>query len=68
MLTATAASPAAAQALRGVATQLQSQLSAAVQEALLAQVQALGTALATGQPPAVTPPPGEGAEHPDRRR
>ena len=64
VLTATAASPAAAQALRGVATQLQAQLSAAVQDALLAQVQALGTALATGQPPAVTPPQGEGADIP----
>ncbi|MGC5221343.1 hypothetical protein ACPW96_01960 [Micromonospora sp. DT81.3] len=64
VLTATAASPAAAQALRGVATQLQSQLSTAVQDALLAQVQALGIALATGQPPAVAPPAGEGADIP----
>jgi hypothetical protein len=64
VLTATAASPVAAQALRGVATQLQTQLSVAVQDALLAQVQALGTALATGQPPAVAPPTGEGADIP----
>ncbi|HWI31151.1 MAG TPA: hypothetical protein VNT50_06655 [Microbacterium sp.] len=64
VLVASAASPAAAQALRGVATQLQAQVSAGVQEALLAQVQALGTALATGQPPAVTPPANEGAEIP----
>jgi hypothetical protein len=60
VLIASAASPAAAQALRGVATELQSQLDATVQAALVAQLKAIGTALASGQAPAL-PPAGEGA-------
>jgi hypothetical protein len=64
VLTATAASPVAAQALRGVAAQLQSQLSSTVQDALLAEVQALATALATGQRPAGAPPAGAGGDIP----
>ncbi|SFS14984.1 hypothetical protein SAMN04487846_3020 [Microbacterium sp. cf046] len=60
VLVATAASPIAAQALRGVATQLQSQITETVQAALIAQLQQLGAALASGQPPA-TPPSAGGA-------
>ena len=59
VLVATAASPIAAQALRGVATQLQTQISETAQAALVAQLQQLGAALASGQPP--TAPPASGA-------
>lgn len=55
VLLATAASPAAAQALRGVATQLQSQVDATVHAALVAQLKAIGAALAAGQPPTLPP-------------
>ncbi len=60
VLVATAASPVAAQALRAVAAQLQSQITEASQAALIAQLQQLGAALATGQAPA-TPPAAGGA-------
>jgi hypothetical protein len=53
VLIATGASPAAAQALRGVATELQSQIDATVQAALVAQLKAIGQAIASGQPPAL---------------
>ena len=66
-------SPAAAQALRGVAAQLQSQISETAQAALIAQLQQLGAALASGQPPATPPAAGrcarrDPAGHGDGRR
>jgi hypothetical protein len=64
VLIATAAGPAAAQALRGVAIQLQSQVDASVQAALIAQLQAVGAALAAGQTPALPPADEAGAEPP----
>lgn len=51
VMIATAASPVAAQALRGVATQIQAQISAGVQQALGQQLTAISTALASGQVP-----------------
>ena len=59
VLVATAASPIAAQGLRAVATQLQTQISETAQAALIAQLQQLGAALASGQAP--TAPPSAGA-------
>ena len=64
VLVATAAGPAATQALRGVATQLQSQISEAAQAAILAQLQQLGAALASGQPPTSQPSAGAAQEIP----
>ncbi|HYJ50305.1 MAG TPA: hypothetical protein VEX12_10355 [Microbacterium sp.] len=64
VLVATAAGPAATQALRGVAAQLQAQISETAQAALLAQLQQLGAALASGQPPASPPPAGAAPEIP----
>ncbi|HEX5730011.1 hypothetical protein [Microbacterium sp.] len=64
VLVATAAGPAATQALRGVATQLQSQISEAAQAAILAQLQQLGAALASGQPPSSPPSAGAAPEIP----
>ncbi|MGN6219253.1 MAG: hypothetical protein ACTHNQ_07095 [Microbacterium sp.] len=51
VLIATAASPVAAQALRGVATQLQAQIDATAQTALTDQLTAIVGALKSGQPP-----------------
>jgi hypothetical protein len=51
VLIATAASPVAAQALRGVATQLQSQIDTAAQTALTEQLTAIVGALQSGQRP-----------------
>lgn len=65
VLIATAAGPAAAQALRGVATQLQSQVDASVQATLIAQLEAVGAALAAGQAPAL-PPADEASAPPPR--
>jgi hypothetical protein len=65
VLIATAAGPAAAQALRGVATQLQSQVDASVQAALIAQLKAVGAALAAGQNPAL-PPADEASAQPPK--
>ena len=65
VLVATAASPVSAQALRGVATQLQAQITEATQAALIAQLQQLGTALASGQPPATPPAAGGAPEIPE---
>lgn len=59
VLVATAASPVAAQALRGVAAQLQSKIDAGVQNALTDQLTAIVTALQAGQLPQL--PPGAGA-------
>ena len=64
VLVATAASPVSAQALRGVATQLQAQITETAQAALLAQLQQLGAALASGQPPASPPSSGAAPEIP----
>ncbi|GAA1965492.1 hypothetical protein [Microbacterium deminutum] len=64
VLIATASSPAAAQALRGVATQLQSQLDTTVQAALVAQLKAIGEALAAGRPPTLPPAGQAGGELP----
>ena len=64
VLVATAAGPAATQALRGVAAQLQAQISETAQAALLAQLQQLGAALASGQPPASPPPASAAPEIP----
>ncbi|GAA1990503.1 hypothetical protein [Microbacterium pumilum] len=64
VLVATAASPVAAQAPRGVATQLQSQIDATVQAALVAQLAAIGEALAAGQPPALPPADAPGTQTP----
>lgn len=55
VMIASAASPAAAQALRGVATELQSQVDATVQAALTAQLKAIGEALAAGRQPTLPP-------------
>ena len=63
VLLASAASNASAQALRGVATQLQVQISATAQAALVAQVQKLAAALAAA-PSAAVPPAGAGTETP----
>ena len=60
VLTATAASPVAAQALRGVATQLQSQIDAAAKTALTDQLAAIVGALQSGQRPQL-PEGGAGA-------
>ena len=65
VLVATAASPVSAQALRGVATQLQAQITEATQAALIAQLQQLGAALASGQPPATPPAAGGAPEIPE---
>lgn len=51
VLVATAAAPASAQALRGVATQLQAQISSGVQAGLTQQLTALVQALKSGQVP-----------------
>ena len=51
VLIATAASPVAAQALRGVATQIQAQISSGVQQALTQQLSTIAKALASGQAP-----------------
>ncbi len=64
VLVATAASPVSAQALRGVATQLQAQITETAQAALVAQLQQLGAALASGQAPAVPPSSGAAPEIP----
>ncbi|WP_372983671.1 hypothetical protein [Microbacterium sp.] len=58
VLTATAAGPAAGQALNAVATQLQAQISEASHNALVEKVQQLGAALASGGAPSA---PGQGA-------
>jgi hypothetical protein len=60
VLIASASSPAAAQALRGVATQLQSQMDATVQAALVAQLKAL----AAGKPPTLPAADQAGAKPP----
>lgn len=59
VLIATAASPVAANALRGVATQLQSKIDTGVNDALTAQLTAIVGALQSGQQPQL--PPGGGA-------
>jgi hypothetical protein len=59
VLIATAASPVAAQGLRGVAAALQAQIDSAVQAALTEQLTAIATALQSGQIPQL--PPGAGA-------
>jgi hypothetical protein len=59
VLIASAASPVAAQALRAVATQLQTKIDSTVQEALAAQLAAIGQALQSGQVPQL--PPGAGS-------
>lgn len=64
VLVTTAGSPVAAQALRGVAAELQSQITEAAQSALVAQLQQLGAALASGAPPAVPPSAGSAPEIP----
>ena len=51
VLLASAASPAAAQALRGMATQLQTRIDDTVQEALTAQLTGIVAALQSGQVP-----------------
>jgi len=61
VLVATAASPVAAQALRGVATQLQSQIDTAAKTALTDQLTAIVGALKTGQMPQLPPAATEGA-------
>lgn len=63
VLIATAASPAAAQALRAVATQLQTQIDDAAQTALTDRLSAIVGALQSGQPPQL--PPGAGAGAPE---
>lgn len=65
VLIATAASPAAAQALRGVATELQSQVDATVIAALTTQLKAIGEALAAGQPPTLPPAGQAGGDVPE---
>lgn len=62
VLLATAASPVAAQALRGVATQLQSQIDAAAKTALTDQLTAIVGALKSGQMPSL---PGGAAGAPE---
>lgn len=59
VLIAMAASPVAANALRGVATQLQSRIDTGVNDALTAQLTAIMQALQSGQQPQL--PPGGGA-------
>ncbi|WP_106816494.1 hypothetical protein [Microbacterium timonense] len=61
VLIATAASPVAAQGLRGVATQLQLQIDTMAQSALTEQLTAITTALASGQLPQLPPGAGQGA-------
>jgi hypothetical protein len=51
VLVASAASPVAAQALRGVATELQTQITAAVEKALTQQLASIGQALKSGTVP-----------------
>lgn len=51
VLVASAASPAAAQALRGVATELQAQISSAVEAALTQQLAAIAQAVKSGAAP-----------------
>lgn len=64
VLVATGASPVAAQALRGVATQLQSQIDTGMQAALTAQLEAIGKALAAGERPTLPSGDAAGAQPP----
>jgi len=61
VLIATAASPVAAQALRGVATQLQAQIDGAAKTALTDQLTAIVGALKAGQLPQLPPAASDGA-------
>src|SRR6478736_463829 len=61
VLIATAASPVAAQALRGVATQLQAQIDTAAKTALTDQLTAIVGALKAGQLPQLPPGATDGA-------
>jgi hypothetical protein len=63
VLIATAASPVSANALRGVATQLQSKIDTGVNDALTAQLTAIMEALQAGQLPQL--PPGSGDSVPE---
>lgn len=63
VLIATAASPVSANALRGVATQLQSRIDTGVNDALTAQLTAITQALQAGQVPQL--PPGAGGGVPE---
>jgi len=60
VLIATAASPVSANALRGVATQLQSRIDTGVNDALTAQLTAIMGALQAGQVPQLPPSAGGG--------
>ncbi|MET0735935.1 MAG: hypothetical protein ABWY55_09905 [Microbacterium sp.] len=64
VLIATAASPVAAQALRGVAAQLQAQISSGVQTTLTDRLTAILTALQAGQVPQLPPAAGASLEVP----